>query len=232
MIVRGIDNSVRRRLIKVRMESDRSTLRSVFQDSFFHFEEATRASERIYGEIVSKGSTPLILDLGSHQGLSSLWFACRYPAAKLVGLEAIEENAAVAQENLSWTDASIISKAIWPEENEVEFYFSEGVSDTGGPINSAPTYKARQVATMTATQLEHQFGQLSPFILKVDIEGSEQALFSVPQSWLFSFPIIFFEPHDWSGEDVDSFFPFVQQAALHSFRAFIAADMVVLIKRS
>ena len=37
----------------------------------------------------------------------------------------------------------------------------------------------------------------SPFILKIDIEGSEEDVFSGDSSWLDQFPCVIIELHDW-----------------------------------
>jgi hypothetical protein len=46
--------------------------------------------------------------------------------------------------------------------------------------------------------LENQFASNSmPFILKIDIEGGENDVFSQENSWLEKFPLLIIEPHDW-----------------------------------
>ncbi len=36
-----------------------------------------------------------------------------------------------------------------------------------------------------------------PFIIKIDIEGYEEELFSDATDWIDRFPILIMEPHDW-----------------------------------
>ena len=49
----------------------------------------------------------------------------------------------------------------------------------------------------TASCALASFDQTTPFILKIDIEGAEEDLFSEDTTWLDKLPLVVFELHDW-----------------------------------
>jgi predicted O-methyltransferase YrrM len=50
------------------------------------------ALNRFYADTVSRSEIPLILDCGANIGLSSIWFARKYPRATVIAVEPESEN--------------------------------------------------------------------------------------------------------------------------------------------
>ena len=56
--------------------------------------------DQYYKSLISKGVTPLIVDLGANIGMSALYFACRYPKAKIYAIEPNNANFSMLKMNL------------------------------------------------------------------------------------------------------------------------------------
>jgi FkbM family methyltransferase len=123
-----------------------------------------------------------IVDLGACTGLAARWLLQRFPSARLVAVEPHEGNVAVLRENLApYPDrAMIVPACIGARERTVvmvgsrEDGFSmretdDGHGDTG-------------VVTMEAIFEELSSDRID--VLKVDIEGAEEELFSDCASWI------------------------------------------------
>lgn len=139
----------------------------------------------------------LIVDCGANVGFSALYFARRYPQAKILAIEPDPGNYAMLVRNTQSVAAiRPIHAAVWPRKANLSIVdparphaalrVTEGQGKGPGNI---PTV---QLADIVA---EHS----SIDILKVDIEGSEKALFEDPSSpeWLSKTRVIYAELHDW-----------------------------------
>jgi FkbM family methyltransferase len=159
-----------------------------------------RRAETYYEHLVARGRTPLIVDCGANIGASALWFHTRYPASHIVCVEPDDANFDLLRTNCPGTafthhrcavgsrdrSASLVDpgRAEW---REVSYQVADDA--TGGIA-----IVVRTIATLLSGMKEKN---LEPFILKIDIEGSEKELFEREQ-WedLAQFPIIFVEGHD------------------------------------
>jgi FkbM family methyltransferase len=121
-----------------------------------------------------------LLDLGANIGLTTLWMATQGKFNKIVAVEPDAGNAALVRKNLSQNgiDAIVIEAAVGPADGTAHFesvsWSNMGhVSDHGTPV--------RMVSVATILN-ECAIDFMS--VVKVDIEGSEQALFLGPSEWL------------------------------------------------
>jgi len=152
--------------------------------------------ERFYQQIVAAGKQPLIVDCGANIGASVLWFSARYPHAHILAVEPAPDNFALLQRNCTGLDVDLRMAGIGATDG------SSHLADTGWGTMSYRTIESEQgpkVAMLTvATLLASKPGsQYVPFLLKIDIEGGEKALFEGDCSSIDSFPLIILEPHDW-----------------------------------
>ena len=180
---------------KIRNTTDRAVFEQVFLDSqyetmFFSQNAALEASFRS-ATAPGSGGVPLILDLGSNNGVSSRFFSLRWPGAKVVGVEPHEDNINLAKDNApecefilaAASNASGRAAIINPDADEWGFRV---ISDPSGPV------VAHSIESLLSL-----YDSYVPFILKVDIEGSEEAVFEGPCDWIDDFPLIIIELHDW-----------------------------------
>jgi FkbM family methyltransferase len=124
-----------------------------------------------------------IVDGGANIGMATLYFANRFPAAKIIAVEPETENAKRLRSTCSkLPNVTIIQAALWPEKSNV------GLFDVG---RGAYAYSVNQnrgaksiatVPTVTMQELlERLGGQID--LLKLDVEGAERELFSQNLDW-------------------------------------------------
>jgi len=157
--------------------SDLSTFREVVMTSLY-----AGICERVSG-------AEYILDLGANIGLASLYFASRFPSAKIFAVEAASENYHVLEKNLHELKtvgrAELCFGAAWD---------TDGMVNVGSPP-SGHDYDAIQVSSdvkcsgqPVAAHSIASLIKLSKFpridILKMDIEGAEETIFNGSTQWL------------------------------------------------
>jgi FkbM family methyltransferase len=140
----------------------------------------------------------VVVDLGANIGLTSLWYAKRYGAGRLLCVEPVAENARLARRNLSANavTAEVVEAAVAASDG---MGFLEVASDfNAGRLGS----RGRAVRTVSMqTLLGHLPDDQVVDLLKVDIEGGEAELFSGRLDWLERVQAIIAELHPHLGVD-------------------------------
>jgi FkbM family methyltransferase len=153
-----------------------------------------------YDRIVSRGRTPLVLDLGANIGMAALYFVRAWPACHVVAIEPAADNFQLLFENTQELDAVTAWHA--------------GVASARGRLRvanpeaekwayrTAPASEGERdtVAAVTIDEILDEFSGArgyEPFIAKIDIEGAETDLFSAATAWIERFPVLIIELHDW-----------------------------------
>jgi FkbM family methyltransferase len=151
--------------------------------------------ERVYRDIVASGRKPLIVDCGANIGTSVLWFTARYPGAHIVAVEPSPDNFAFLRKNCAGLDVDLRQAGIGPFDGTA--WMSNPDDGMGCRTNESRDGIAIDIVSLETLLLSKPDSKYTPFLLKVDIEGAEKALFAGPFSFLNQFPLIVFEPHDW-----------------------------------
>ncbi|MGH9867810.1 MAG: FkbM family methyltransferase [Candidatus Polarisedimenticolia bacterium] len=134
----------------------------------------------------------LVVDLGANIGLTSLWLARQYGPRRIIAVEPSPENARLVRRNLSLNGvaASVIEAAVGPEDGTALFNSS---SDSNmGQLGSQG--KPVTMISMASLLREHAAGE-PVALMKMDIEGGEQALLTSHTEWLARIPAIVAEFH-------------------------------------
>jgi FkbM family methyltransferase len=149
-----------------------------------------------YAEIVGHGQRPLILDCGANIGASSLWFALKYDKAKIVAIEPAPDNVAMLRRNLSRIpNALVVEAGVGPQDSQM--FIEDGGGGAWGYTTVAHnTGLSVAIKSIGSIMREHAVAEDVPFILKIDIEGAEKALFEGSLDAIAEYPIIIFESHD------------------------------------
>ena len=164
-------------------------------------------TERRYQQIVAAGKQPLIVDCGANIGASVLWFTARYPKAHILAVEPAKDNFALLQINCAGLDVDLRNAGIGGTDG-LSHLIDDGSGAWGyrtAASGSGPEVTMVTVASLLASKSEHHY---IPFILKVDIEGGEEALFEGDYSAISRFPLIILELHDWLFPGQGSSLPF------------------------
>lgn len=129
-----------------------------------------------------------IIDAGANVGYSSAYLLTRYPQAKVIAIEPDGANFALLEQNLAKFGDRVhtVQGALWSEDTTLDF--SESFQDVGDEW-------ARQVGTsadgngaipaMSIASLLDKYGWDNVDLLKMDIEGAEETVFSSPDlGWM------------------------------------------------
>jgi FkbM family methyltransferase len=131
-----------------------------------------------YLEVPLRGSPQLIVDGGANVGYSSIYFAEKYPEARIIAVEPDPDNCALFRKNcLRYPNIELIQGALWtsstdlvienPADESWAFRVAEASSSTNGSLKG-----------FTIADILRYSGEQRIDLLKLDIEGSEEQLFS------------------------------------------------------
>lgn len=152
---------------------------------------------QVYLPLCSRPEAQVIVDLGANIGDAAVFFAQRYPRAKIVAVECDEANYQLLLANIKpYPNVVPIKAAIWGENISLSLQAGSGenavyVSDQEAINPSRPV----DGLTLQTLMKAHHFDKID--ILKVDIEGAEKNLFEHDCFWLATVQTIGIEFHDW-----------------------------------
>jgi FkbM family methyltransferase len=145
---------------------------------------------RRYHARIRNGQTPLILDCGANIGLSTLWFAKQFPEARILAIEPSPDNAAMIRKNCEGYDnIEVIEGGVWD---------TPGTLAIANPSEPSWAHRVMPAASgVAAYTIEQLTGGGAAFIVKIDVEGSEGALFRSNTEWVDRTDLVMVECHDW-----------------------------------
>jgi FkbM family methyltransferase len=137
----------------------------------------------------------VIIDAGANIGMTSVFFANRYPSARILSIEPEISNFKMLVKNTSAYKSVIpIHGALWGRATSVavrgvaEFsHWGVRVSEESSTV-SAPAF--------TVSDLMGRYGIEFIDILKLDIEGAELEVFETSDSWIGRVGMLAVETHD------------------------------------
>jgi FkbM family methyltransferase len=145
--------------------------------------------EEEYACLENSNKSKLIIDCGANVGYSSIYLLNKYPNAHVIAVEPDEENFKVCQKNLSpYSDrVTVIRSAVW--SRSVGLIFSENTYDNGYEwaiqVRECPEDRQPDLLAIDLLSLLEKSGFTNIDLLKIDVEGSEVAIFSNNyQTWL------------------------------------------------
>ncbi len=139
----------------------------------------------------------VIVDAGANIGLSTVYFAHRYPEARVVAIEPAGENCALLRKNtLAYPNVEVLQAGLWNRDtglrivNPTGHDFSFRVEEVAAGIPD--TIPARCLETILSER-----GWAHIDILKMDIEGAEREVIGgLPPGWLSRVSLLVIELHD------------------------------------
>lgn len=191
-----IHDARRKKFIKLSIRDgvDWTQLEHIFLCEEYDLEKLSRGTEirELYKSISSSGRRPLIIDCGANIGFATKFFQSTFPNAKLVAVEPDAANMAMAQLN--------------NEDSDVLFYEAAVSSELGSgeliDMGSSNAFRVERSGAgdldfVTINSILASIKEVTPFIVKIDIEGFESDLFSANTDWIDLIPVMFIELHDW-----------------------------------
>ncbi|MEI6731236.1 MAG: FkbM family methyltransferase [archaeon] len=140
-----------------------------------------------------------IVDAGANNGYSSLFFAMKYPWAKIVSIEPEESNYQVLVKNTSRIkNIAPIRAGIWYKPGNLKLANKDmGRKKDSFQVIPAKSSERDKIPAITINQILKRFGKREIDILKIDIEGAEKELFAHNYtSWISKVNCIIIETHD------------------------------------
>jgi len=140
----------------------------------------------------------VIIDAGGNIGLTSIFFANKFPQAKIYSIEPSDSNFEMLLSNTKlYTSITPIHSALWNKDtslrikNKNENHWAFSVEEC--PPNHPDSFNA-----LSLTSLMKKYNIEYIDILKLDIEGSERELFQDNfDYWISRTRCILLELHDW-----------------------------------
>src|ERR1700739_3630747 len=174
----------------------------VFSDVFLHDQYAPAADFADVG---------LIIDCGANVGYTSAYFLSRYPNAELIAVEPDPDNFELLQANTQFYGERVITlrSAVWSHRAKLAIAEkSRGRGEEWGrQVTETDSLDDASVMAVSIGELLRDSGHSRISILKMDIEGAEQVVFSEGyESWLPKVDNLLIELHD------DDAFPRAREA--------------------
>ena len=141
-----------------------------------------------------------IIDAGANIGLASVFFARKYPQARIIAIEPELSNFEILRLNVApYPNVVPVRAALWDKDTELELV-DPGIGHWGFRAQSAGGAAAgRVVDTIPGVSLKGLMASCGIDyidILKVDIEGGEKELFANSAGWIDKVGAIIIELHD------------------------------------
>jgi FkbM family methyltransferase len=144
----------------------------------------------------------VIIDAGANIGLASIYFANKFPAAKIIALEPEASNFALLTRNVApYPQIVPVQAALWHRNEEIDLV-DPGLGKWGfmtekkGSAENLFGSTCHAVTAMTVDKIMRDHGLTKIDILKIDIEGAEREVFSDTSSWIDKVNAVIIELHE------------------------------------
>jgi FkbM family methyltransferase len=141
-----------------------------------------------------------IVDVGANCGMTSVFYANRYPGATVVAVEPETSNyMALVRNTRAYPNVIPVHAALWNEDGQVEVFPGWPRTKNWGKWGFR-VRKGSGCRALTLTTLMREVGIETVDILKIDVEGAERELFA-GCDWMDTVKLLAIELHDrfWPG---------------------------------
>jgi FkbM family methyltransferase len=165
----------------------RSSDQRVFSDIFI---------QREY-ELNLPAAPRVIIDAGAYTGLSSVYFAIRYPDARIISIEPEQENFDLLVANTKrFSHVVPVRAALWREEANLRLVDPSARQWGYQVAESGCEGSLQDVRGITVEKIMRDQGVDFVDILKMDIEGSEKDVLDSSTGWIHRIGVLAVELHD------------------------------------
>jgi FkbM family methyltransferase len=142
-----------------------------------------------------------IVDAGANIGVTSVFYANKYPEATIVAIEPEEANFQILKKNIApYPNIIAFHAALWKADQEISLIDPKLGNDGFRTVETVPiadgrtSYKSIRGITLRKLILDLNLGHVD--LLKMDIEGSEKEVFDYSEPWIREVGVIAIELHD------------------------------------
>lgn len=181
--------------IIIRDYTDWTMVNQIFVNEDYNLKKFIRYKEifNFYKNLVKNNIKPLIIDCGGHIGLAAKYFNIAYPNCRIISIEPDYNNFKLAKKNCKETiNIEILNNAVGSDKGKCLIYDPK----LGGNALRINRNHKGDVNIISINDILKK-NKETPFIIKIDIEGFEDDLFSNNTEWIDLFPVIIIELHDW-----------------------------------
>lgn len=204
-----------RQLYFRKQSSDEAVIKQILVDQLYNLNRVRRVAELLAfaKQQESGGRRPLIVDAGANIGASPLYFSGNMPSALIVAVEPDLDNFQLLSRNVDGLNVETIRGAVSSTTGHARLI------DPGRghwayrmqPIEEKSEEPEGAVPRVTINDIyQSHLAAFFPFLVKVNIEGAEQDLFSGNTEWVSHTPILMVELHDWMLPKGGTSRPFLQ----------------------
>lgn len=138
-----------------------------------------------------------IIDGGANIGLTSIYFASKYPQAKIVSVEPDKENFFMLEKNTKpYKGISVLNAGIWNRKANLEIV-DAGLGNNAFTVKEVTNDLKNSVNALSISDIIDMQQWKNADIIKLDIEGSEKNVFeSGYEQWLPNVKVLIVELHD------------------------------------
>ena len=142
-----------------------------------------------------------IVDAGANVGLASIYFAAKYPQARIIAIEPESSNYELLKKNVApYRNIQTLNAALW-NENALIDLIDPGVGHfgfiTAQGAPAASSSNLGKVRAITMDRVIDDYGLDKIDILKIDIEGSEKEVFADTSDWIKKVDSVVIELHEY-----------------------------------
>ena len=148
----------------------------------------------VYALSVSNHTNGIVLDIGAHIGLASVYFWDRhFPNSKYYCIEPSKENVKLLEFNTRHLDRTIINACI-SNFNGYSTLNKEGLGHNNKLSLNPNASNKIEVYTMDSLFVNYKIPKYP--VVKMDIEGEESLIFKAKNLWLNNIELLIIELHD------------------------------------
>lgn len=143
---------------------------------------------------IASGDPQFVVDAGAHIGLSSVFFASKYPKATVVAIEPEPSNFAMLLENTkTYSNVEPVQAGLWGSKVSLRIV-DPAAGSWGFRVSEEPDGEG--IPAVVIQDILTEFGVSRIDILKMDIEGAELEVLTNAQSWMDAVGTLIIELHD------------------------------------
>lgn len=143
-----------------------------------------------YGNFVLTKEPEWMIDAGAYIGDTAAYFSTKFPKLNVIALEPNPESYNMAKQNLApYGDSVVLLKKGLYSKDQSQFF-------SGDSVGASIAETGFQIECTTISSLLEDYSIPRVDILKMDIEGAEEAIFlSNPEVWLARTELLIIEIH-------------------------------------
>lgn len=142
-----------------------------------------------------------IIDAGANIGLTSVFYANKYPEATIIAIEPESSNFQMLKKNIvPYKNVTAVQAAVWKHNGEISLVDPNSGHHGFRTVEMQGISICREdhqlVIGMTLDKIMTDFNLNRVDILKLDIEGSEKEVFENSTAWIDKVGVVIVEFHD------------------------------------